>query len=75
MPQKTTVINEKFKELQEKLLSEYDRNEITGHNEDFKQKLMEQLNKLQNETINKNKKQSVEVNTLQLEKMRLSVKN
>jgi len=49
-------MNEKFKELQEKLLSEYDRNEITGHNEDFKQKLMEQLNKLQNETINKNKK-------------------
>jgi hypothetical protein len=68
-------MNEKFKELQEKLLSEYDRNEITGHNEDFKQKLMEQLNKLQNETINKNKKYSVEVNTLQLEKMRLSVKN
>lgn len=68
-------MNEKFKELQEKLLSEYDKNEITGHNEDFKQKLMEQLNKLQNETINKNKKYSVEVNTLQLEKMRLSVKN
>jgi len=37
--------------------------------------LIEQLNKLHNEAINKNKKYSVEQNTIYLEKMRLSVKN
>lgn len=37
--------------------------------------MIEQLNKLHNEAINKNKKYSVEQNTIYLEKMRLSVKN
>lgn len=75
MPFKSSDLNEKFKEIKNKIIIDFEKEEITGSNEDTKGKLLEQLNKLQNNSINKNKKYSVEVNNAQLEKMRLCIKN
>ena len=56
MPYKSSFLNDKFKELKEKLLFEFEKEEISGSNEDTRGKLLDLLNKHQNNSLNKNKK-------------------